>query len=195
MESTNPYAPIATGPTVPSPSTPSELAGRFTRFAATMIDGFLMLIVLVPIQLASGYIAQLQAGRVNPVLAISLSLAGFVVFLAFHGYPLVRRGQSLGKMATGIQIIDQRSESLLPPVRVIGYRYLWLLPLVLVVAFIPGTLDDNLVNLISLIDILFIFSVTRQCLHDRIAGSRVVIYRPGRPRGIYPAVQTTPDRM
>ena len=60
------------------------------------------------------------------------------------------------------------------------YRYLWSLPLVGAVILIPGSLDDFLVNIILLLDVLMIFGASRRCLHDLIAGSKVVRYIPGR---------------
>ena len=66
--------------------------------------------------------------------------------------------------------------------RVYVYRSLWMLPLGIVVPLIPGAFDDILVNFIGLIDGLMIFGAGRRCLHDLIAGSKVVVYKAGRQK-------------
>ena len=44
----------------------------------------------------------------------------------------------------------------------------------MIASLIPGQADDILINLVSLVDALFIFGKQRRCLHDYIAGSKVV---------------------
>lgn len=56
------------------------------------------------------------------------------------------------------------------------------LPLLVVVMLIPGAIDDLLVNIVVLIDALMIFGAERRCLHDYIAGSKVVLYRENRQK-------------
>jgi uncharacterized RDD family membrane protein YckC len=104
------------------------------------------------------------------------------LMLALNGHLLATRGQTVGKLLTKIQIVDAQSGGLLPFLRVYVYRYLWMLPLVFVVALIPGTVDDGLVNVVAIIDALFIFGAARRCLHDYIAGSKVVLYQAHRQR-------------
>jgi hypothetical protein len=48
------------------------------------------------------------------------------------------------------------------------------MPLVLIVAMVPGVIDDLLINLVTIVDALFIFGKERRCLHDFIAGSKVI---------------------
>jgi uncharacterized RDD family membrane protein YckC len=181
--SNNPYAP----PTTPlmledTPLAADQYAGRFTRFASALVDGILMSAFTVPLMYLSGYYARIQLQQVSPVEQIAFSLLGIAVMLLLNGYLLATRGQTIGKMLTKIQIVDVQSGQLLPFIRVYGYRYLWLYPLVLIVAFIPGTMDDALVSIVALIDALLIFGGDRRCLHDYIAGSKVVLYQPNRPK-------------
>ncbi|MFO1066108.1 MAG: RDD family protein [Pirellulales bacterium] len=165
------------GPDALPVSENDELAGRFTRFAAAMVDGIIMMAITMPVMFATGFVARTQAQQVSIFEQIGMSLLGMVMMLALNGYLLATRGQTIGKLLTKIQIVDAQSGGRLPFLRVYVYRYLWMLPLVLVVAFIPGTADDGLVNLLALIDALFIFGADRRCLHDHIAGSKVVLYR------------------
>jgi len=92
------------------------------------------------------------------------TLGAIVVFILLNGYYLVQRGQSLGKMATGIRIV-RPDGSRVDAGRILGLRYAlnWVL---VSVPFIGG--------LYSLVDTLCIFRESRRCLHDDIADTVVV---------------------
>lgn len=183
--STNPFEAPAYNPDVASESTDGEvLAGRFTRFAAAMVDGLIMMAISLPIQFGTGYIQRAQLGKAAPLEQIAMSLLGAFVMLLFSGYFLANRGQSIGKIATGIQIIDASSGSLLSFFRVFVLRYLWSVPLSFLVVLIPGTNDDIIVGFIIGVGVLLIFGSERRCLHDYIAGSRVVMFKPDRKKMI-----------
>lgn len=188
--SNNPYVAPSTVTEAEVITDPSveELAGRFTRFAAAMVDGFLLMAIVIPIQYATGFFQRSLSQQVGVFEQLAMSLLGMAVMLVLNGYLWATRGQSIGKMLTGIQIVDFESGHLLPFVKVYVYRYLWSLPLFIAVIFIPTTVDDMLVNLIVLIDVLLIFGTYRRCLHDYIAGSKVVLYRANRVR---PATKLT----
>jgi len=171
--------------TAPSAFTDPEnepLAGRFTRLVASIVDGILMMVILIPVQFGTGYFQRAAAQDVGILEQVAMSLLGMAVMLLLNGYLLFTRGQSIGKIITGIQIVDFQTGKLLPFVRVYAYRYLWMLPLVVVVIFIPGTMDDLAINALVFVDVLFIFGGLRRCLHDYIAGSKVVFYQASRPK-------------
>ena len=162
--SNNPYAPPATSGSIAfsADSTNDELAGRFTRFAAALVDGLLMMAIIGPVMFATGYFQRAQTQQAGPLEILGMSLLGVGVMLAFNGYFLFQRGQTIGKILTKIQIVDAQDGKLLPFLRVYVYRYLWMTPIVLVVAFIPGATDDLLVNVLGLIDSLLIFGGERR---------------------------------
>ncbi len=168
----NPYAPTTTGDQDPFASV--QLATRGTRLAAAMIDGVLMLIFVLPLQIFSGFTTRVIEGDVTILEQVVMSFAGWVVFLVLFGYTLATRGQTIGKLLLGIRIVDAETGQLMSFGRVYGLRYLWSLPLVAIAIFIPGTVDDNLINIAMLVDSLMIFRSDRRCLHDLIAGSKVV---------------------
>lgn len=178
------YNPFAVSPEMsgmdPATEAGDQLAGRMSRLGAAFVDGFLMMIIVLPIQFASGFFARAQQQQTGALETIVMSFVGMGVMLLLNGYFLVKRGQSLGKMAAGVQIVDFQTGQLLPFLRVYVFRYLWSLPLSVLVALIPGQGDDIAVNIILLIGILLIFGESRRCLHDYIAGSRVVLYKAGR---------------
>lgn len=176
---TNPYAPsFADESMQENPELqPDELAGRFTRFASAFIDGLTMLVFIMPAMFLTGYIQRAGAGQVTLLEQVGISFFSGLVFLLVHGYFLVTRGQTLGKMATGIQIVDHETGQRLSFLRVYVFRNLWGLPILALTIAIPGQIDDNLSNLVYLVDVLMIFAVSRRCLHDYIAGSKVVLYQ------------------
>ena len=180
---TNPYAaPIAASelPTTPGDVPVEELAGRGTRFVAAFVDGLLASIIILPVQYSTGYFQRAQSGTLGVAESIAMPLLSVVILAVLHGYLLTSRGQSIGKLLMKIQIVDYNSGKLLPFVRVFVIRYLWLMPLSLIAAAIPGTVDDMLVVPLVYIDILMIFRADRRCLHDLLAGSKVVFHLPNR---------------
>ncbi len=120
----------------------------------------------MPIMFATGFVARTEAQEVSVIEQITMSLFGMAMMLVVNGYLLATRGQTVGKFLTRIQIIDDQNGQLLPFFRLFGYRYLWMLPLTMLVAVI--------------IDSLFIFGAARCCLHDYIAGTEVVLYQAHR---------------
>lgn len=188
MSSHNPFS----GPEYQTPkynSTgegPSEeqLAGRFTRFAAVMIDGILLAGILLPIQYYSGFLDRAQLNDISIVDQLTMSGISICVMLLVNGHLLANHGQTVGKMLTGIQIVDVESGSLIPFARLYPLRYLWLLPLNILAMFIPQQTGTALVVAASLIDSVLIFGPSRRCLHDYIAGTRVVRFHEGRPKTV-----------
>ena len=155
----NPYAaPLAPVKSVkPSSGSTDQPASRFTRFAAAMLDGILMLGILMPVQYATGYIARAQALEASLFEQVGMSLLSLCAFLILNGYLLYSRGQTIGKFLTKIQIVDKTTGDLLPFLRVYVFRYHWTLPIVILVVLIPGQIDNLLLNAVVLIDVLFIF--------------------------------------
>ncbi len=146
------------------------LAGRGSRLGAAMIDGVLVLVLSVPLLFVLGIMSveQFTSGE-EPTLVANL-LGGFIgvaIYLVLHGHGLANRGQTLGKRALGIKIVDLNG-SLVPFGRLITWRYvpIWLISMVPVIG-----------GVLSLVDVLFIFRQDRRCVHDLIAGTRVVTAR------------------
>ena len=92
-------------------------------------------------------------------------IAYLVIFMVINGYLLVTKGQTLGKLALGIRIVDAASNGAATAVKLLGLRYV----LVLLVMAIP-----IIGQLLGLADALFIFRSDRRCVHDLLAGTKVV---------------------
>jgi uncharacterized RDD family membrane protein YckC len=92
------------------------------------------------------------------------SLIGFLIFLAMNGYLLMKRGQTIGKVAVGTRIVDLAGRT--PEFgKLITLRYL----VPALVSQIPCA-----GALFGLANALCIFGSERRCLHDYIAGTRVI---------------------
>ncbi|KQW46291.1 MULTISPECIES: RDD family protein [unclassified Roseateles] len=145
------------------------LAGRGTRFIAALVDGViaaavlwgvLMIPVLKPIADAD---TQAAADGIWSIMPGSFAL-GVVVFLLVQGWPLVTRGQTLGKMLFKLRIV--RSDGSRPEAwRLLGLRY---------GVGLLMSISVGVVMIYSLIDSLLIFRTSRKCLHDSIADTQVI---------------------
>ena len=145
------------------------LAGRGARFLAVVVDGIIgagvaWAVLMIPViqPLAQ---AQTQATMKSMWAPTPLSLGvGLVTFLILQVWPLLTRGQTIGKMLFKLRIV--RTDGTRPDAwRMLGLRYGvgMLMNLNPIVAMVYG-----------LIDSLMIFRESRKCLHDSIADTRVI---------------------
>ncbi|CAN5875065.1 hypothetical protein BH11MYX4_BH11MYX4_52240 [soil metagenome] len=175
MSNFNPYAAPTTADAPPAyyPSgyqaDEAPLAGRGARFGAALIDGLISLAIMLPLQINFGVLANFP--KIKPLgfgETAAWAVAGFVLWTALHSYFLATRGQTIGKRLVGVQIVNVSDGRPAPLVKVIFARFL---PTA-IVANIPYV--GGVVNLVG---ILLIFRDDRRCLHDLIAGTKVVEYR------------------
>ena len=97
----------------------------------------------------------------------SITVACFAIFLLMNYKPLKERGQTLGKMALKIKIVDNNNQ--VPNIqRLILLRQL--------PAFLLNPIPV-IGKLFSLVDPLLIVRRSRTCLHDVIAGTKVVKFK------------------
>lgn len=161
MANENPFAPPVAEVADVAAAWP-VLGGRGARLGAALIDGLLLLGMLLAINavLPFGLLSQDES---SSQLLIN-GVAGFALFLVVHGWLLVKHGQTVGKKLLGLRIV-RTDGSLASPARVLGLRYGvgWLLSALPVLG-----------GFYALIDSLFIFRASRQCLHDTIADTIVV---------------------
>lgn len=147
----------------------ADLAGLGERLGAALLDGVIQLIVVVPLMFLGGYwetVMQAAMRGERPGFGYTLVWAavGFALFVAVQGVPLARHGQTWGKRAMKIRIADLQGSkprfSHLLVLRYLPQQALGLIPI--------------LGPLLTLVDVLFVFGRDRRCVHDRIAGTRVV---------------------
>jgi uncharacterized RDD family membrane protein YckC len=165
----NPYAPPqAVVHDVVDPAATNVLAERGTRFGASLLDGAIFIaLVYVPFMVfgaigAAASTSQSDAGAAGMIgLGFLLALVGFAIFSWFTVRNMLRNGQSIGKKMVGIKVVRRDGST------VSFGRLFWLRnALVWMLGVIP---------LFSIIDSLFIFGESRQCLHDKIADTIVIV--------------------
>lgn len=166
MQDSNPYSAPAAAVADIAPAGTQELAGRGMRLLAVIIDTIILMVILIPMMVASGYFTGMMSGA-RPALGTQLMWGAFsiVLFVLVQGYPLSQSAQTWGKKLLKMKIVHLDGSQ--PSLGVLlGKRYV---PVQVAgqVPFIGW--------LLSLVDVLFIFGQERRCIHDLIAGTRVVV--------------------
>jgi uncharacterized RDD family membrane protein YckC len=166
MQDNNPYSAPSAAVADIAPAGRQELAGRGMRLAAAIIDMLILLVILIPLMVMGGYFSGIMTGQ-QPGVATQLMWAalGFVIFVLVQGYPLSQSGQTWGKKALKMKIVDldghQPSFATLIAKRYLPVQAISAVPVV-------G-------GLFGLVNVLFIFREDRRCIHDLIAGTQVVV--------------------
>jgi len=166
MDKANPYLPPEAKLSDIHPAhVEGQAATLRQRFVAALIDGVLSIALVFPLMAAFGMFEYTKHGNTPTLLqTLEMSALGFLVFVLVHGYLLMRNGQTIGKKIVGIRItsLDDR----VPP-----------LPKLLFARYLPisvATLVPVAGNFLPFVDSLFVFRSDRRCIHDLIAGTKVV---------------------
>jgi uncharacterized RDD family membrane protein YckC len=153
---------------VADPAATIVLAERGTRLGASILDGLVFGVLVYMPFIAFGLVGAAasksgdEAGGSGMLgLGFVVGLAGFAIFCWLNIRNMMRNGQSIGKKMVGIKVVRRDGA----PVS-LG-RLIWLRN-VLIWAM-------GLIPLFGLVDSLFIFAESRQCLHDKIADTIVVV--------------------
>ena len=144
---------------------PVVLSLRVDRLLATIMDIVIGLAVTVPVSLYTGaYDAVFHGQALTWSLYLEITLIGWGWYFLVNSYWLIKYGQTVGKRLLGIRICDFQTDAVPPFWR--------LLVRVAVPSFAARA--GLIGSLFDLVDILFIFGKNRRCIHDLIAGTRVV---------------------
>jgi uncharacterized RDD family membrane protein YckC len=171
----NPYAPPSATAELYSEAPVSDEfipAERSTRLGALLLDGLVMLPALIPnflMALSTGFAPRpVEPRDMSLVMTIGLGVVIFFGLLIYQWYLISTRGQSLGKKWLGIKIVRTNGE----PVGFLHGVILrsWIITALGSIPYVGG--------FIHLVDALMIFGSERQCLHDQIAGTKVVLVLP-----------------
>ncbi len=157
----NPYAsPEAVSAPRQTTTARGVIATRSARLAAVMIDYVCVLFVTVPV-LSSAILVAASEQKAFSELAVTATLAGLFVLGIVQASYLVRQGQTIGKKLLKIRIVDHVDGEIPHWSRVLGMRYL---------------LNTALrqIPLYAFVDVLFIFGVEQRCVHDYLAGTKVI---------------------
>lgn len=149
------------------------LASRWKRLGGALLDALITLVINFPVMFATGIFAQIVEGKTMTTgQIIFFFFFALVVFLGVNGYPLAKHGQTVGKRIVGTRIVDKDTGQILSLGKVFGLRYL---PFS-IVSQIPV-----LGGLLCSVEVLFIFREDKRCVHDLIAGTKVVDVRIPEP--------------
>jgi uncharacterized RDD family membrane protein YckC len=163
----NPYqAPVADEPLAADAGPSGESASRLARLFASLADAFIGFVVMFPIQLWAGVYDGFPAMKPQEFPKSLFWLIGSLLFwIALHGWFLAKNAQTIGKKLMGLQVVMADSGKPASLERLVFWRFL---PMMLV-AQIPY-IGVFLVTA----DLLVIFREDRRCLHDFLAGTRVI---------------------
>ena len=155
-----PAAPLAM---VPGPAIDPNLADRGARLGAVLLDAVIAFGFCLP-----GFIVLWTGGKDDntmSTIAFILIALGFLALAVIQIYLLSTKGQTLGKKVVGVKIV-RYADSTNP-----GFVYACLLR-----AIVPSLISNIpfLGVIFALVDVCFIFGEERRCLHDLIAGTKVV---------------------
>lgn len=157
----NPYAsPDAVSAPRQTTSATGVLASRAARLAAVMIDYVCALLVTLPVLSSAVLVAASEQQALNGV-GIMATLAGFLVLGIVQASYLVREGQTIGKKLMKIRIVGHLDE-------VVPH---W--PRVLAVRYVLNTMMRQ-IPLYAFVDVMFIFGAEQRCVHDYLAGTKVI---------------------
>lgn len=183
QEAGNPYSTPASDLTLPEEEISDILvpASRGARFGAALIDGAILGLVLFAakrIGTITTITDRIEAAINTLPYALLLhfllqSLLAFVIFVAIQGYFLAENGQTIGKKALNIKIVTLQGT--MPRMEALLFRRDLIPTLIYSIPFAGGY--------IFLLGILFIFTRPKRCLHDYIAGTKVVVAKT-LPKGI-----------
>lgn len=145
----------------------TTLASRWLRLCAAIVDALILSAVILPI---NHYLMSDNPSlqTTNPIdmtiIGIQYCVIYSIVFLLIQGLLLHQKGQTIGKYIFDIAIVSIESNKKSPFWPLYAKRYF----LFFFLSSIPY------INVISLIDILCIFRKDKRCLHDLIAGTKVI---------------------
>jgi len=160
----NPYA-TPRAPVVhaeyPAAAGSEALASRGSRLAASLIDGLAAVVILLPALAAIFFVGENSSLSTPGIFFAALSGIGFLVFAVYQLSMLLREGQTLGKKAMNIRIVNYADGQIPSAGRLLMMRY-----------FVNSLLGN--IPLYTFLDVLFIFGSERRCIHDYLAGTKVV---------------------
>jgi uncharacterized RDD family membrane protein YckC len=151
------------------------LAERGTRLGAVLIDGLLAVAAAAPAGIILAFMVFSASNRMDFGNAEMMSygmigvaaLMGLMIlaFMGYQWYLIATTGQSLAKRWLGIQIVRVDGT----PLGFVNGVILrsWVIGLLSNIPFVGP--------LVGLVNPLMIFGEERRCLHDQIAGTRVIV--------------------
>lgn len=143
----------------------STLATLDARLGAHILDQLLAVLSILPGALFLITPDGVESDYESLEKAIWVMLIGYIIYISIQATRITSDGQSIGKFALDIKIVGFPNEE--NPGFVRAFLLRSFIPHLLGLIPLWGTIP-------LLIDVLFIFSPSRRCLHDIVAGTKVV---------------------
>lgn len=142
----------------------SELASRWSRLGAALIDGLLIAAVMMPLMYMFGLFDEMVENPYSFKVALIGAVLGIGLFFAINGKFLYETAQTVGKKILGIRVVCLNGSK--PEFKdLVVKRY---------VPFFGVQYIPYIGGLLSLVNICFIFGQEKRCVHDLIAGTKVI---------------------
>ena len=141
------------------------LADAGTRLVAQLLDGLAFAVAVVPALVLAGIGGAIGGESVAMGLGVIGALVGLIGLVVYQARLLGSKGQTIGKRAMKLRIVDAADGSNPGIGRAFWTRYV-------ANGMISGI--PYLGSLYSLVDVLFIFREDRRCVHDHLAQTIVV---------------------
>jgi hypothetical protein len=187
--STAPVPPVmGATPGIAGPVDSSVAAGRGGRIGAALMNAFFYVLCTIPgsmlmsrrllqqyPEIARGEMPRFDELDFAPLLESQKWVwAGLLAGILLQAILLAVRGQNLGKMIVGHKVVRASDGQSAGFARTVLLRYL--LPVMVIIGF--NSVTGVLGFLFLLIDFCFIFREDGRCLHDLMAGTKVVKVQP-----------------
>lgn len=141
-----------------------ELASRWMRLGGAIIDGIIVGVVFWIFAYAYFW-QKATTGQMSMAETLIFAGGAILVFLAINGFLLASSGQTVAKRLLGMRIVSVQDGKILPFGKLVALRYL---P-VYIAPYIPIA-----GQIFGLVNVLFIFGSEKRCIHDYIAGTKVI---------------------
>lgn len=142
-----------------------ELASRWARLAASIVDSLIVGVLAVPVMYVFGaFDANPMESGPGLIQGLVMGLSVIALFFLVNYRFLTRDGQTIGKKALNIRIVDLEGQipdlknNLIP-------RY--------AVYMLPGQIP-LVGQIFSIVNVCFIFRGDKRCIHDLVGKTRVV---------------------
>ena len=143
-----------------------EVASRGLRFSSALIDMLIIMLFTVPLSYYLGLFDNF--GKVIPPLGPTLVVlaAGIAIYLAINGQLMHSNAQTVGKRINKIRVANlDGSQPTMQTLILKRYVPYVLFPYIPFIGF-----------WVALVNVCWIFGREKRCLHDYIAGTKVVKY-------------------
>ena len=149
-----------------------ELGSRMLRLVAFGVD---WLVTILATLLLLGIVPVLESPDpylYDHGLAIRVLLTGVFAYLILHGWLLIARGQTIGKLLCRLTIVNAESTSRAGILKLVIRS--WLFGLVAIGLVYP---EVSMIWILYLLNWVFVFGPRRKCLHDYLMKTDVIKYQ------------------